>query len=161
MGRRGLMRAWRISKARRAADLSGMGAALEGGRWNDAEVAAVYLGLSPAICCLETFVHQTRRPVIPMKITELELPDDSELYLEPDVESLPVGWASLPPDRPSMFFGTAWLKSGSHLGLIVPSAVMPLERNIVLNPQHPAMERVRISRVMDFTYDERLFAVRS
>ncbi|WP_413043864.1 RES family NAD+ phosphorylase [Pseudomonas sp. YJ42] len=154
------MRAWRISKAKRAADLSGVGAALEGGRWNDAEVAAVYLGLSPAICCLETFVHQTQRPVIPMKITELELPDDPGLYLEPDVHSLPKGWASLPPDRPSMSFGTAWLKSCSHLGLIVPSAVMTLERNIVLNPMHPAMARVKISQILDFTYDERLFVLR-
>lgn len=155
------MRAWRISKARRAADLSGMGAAIDGGRWNEADVAAVYLGLSPAICCLETFVHQTRRPLIPMKITELELPDDPALYLEPELQSLPAGWACLPADRPSMAFGTAWLKGCSHLGLIVPSAVMPLERNIVLNPRHPAMGDVRIIRIHDFTYDERLFALRS
>lgn len=155
------MRAWRISKAKRAADLSGLGAAIEGGRWNEAEVAAVYLGLSPAICCLETFVHQTQRPVIPMKITEFELPEDAELYLEPSEKELPVGWAALPADKPSMSFGTDWLNHGSHLGLIVPSAVLPLERNIVLNPRHPAISRVKISRIMDFTYDDRLFAIRS
>lgn len=155
------MRAWRISKAKRAADLSGLGAAIEGGRWNEAEAAAVYLGLSPAICCLETFVHQTQRPVIPMKITEFELPEDAELYLEPSENELPVGWAALPADKPSMSFGTDWLNRGSHLGLIVPSAVLPLERNIVLNPRHPAISRVKISRIMDFTYDDRLFAIRS
>lgn len=155
------MRAWRISKAKRAADLSGLGAAIEGGRWNEAEAAAVYLGLSPAICCLETFVHQTQRPVIPMKITELQLPEDAELYLEPSEKELPVGWAALPADKPSMSFGTDWLNRGSHLGLIVPSAVLPLERNIVLNPRHPAISRVKISRIMDFTYDDRLFAIRS
>ena len=155
------MRAWRISKAKRAADLSGLGAAIEGGRWNEAEAAAVYLGLSPAICCLETFVHQTQRPVIPMKITEFELPEDAELYLEPSEKELPVGWAALPADTPSMSFGTDWLNRGSHLGLIVPSAVLPLERNIVLNPRHPAITRVKVSRIMDFTYDDRLFAIRS
>lgn len=155
------MRAWRISKAKRAADLSGLGAAIEGGRWNEAEAAAVYLGLSPAICCLETFVHQTQRPVIPMKITEFELPEDAELYLEPSEKELPVGWAALPADKPSMSLGTDWLNRGSHLGLIVPSAVLPLERNIVLNPRHPAISRVKISRIMDFTYDDRLFAIRS
>lgn len=155
------MRAWRISKAKRAADLSGLGAAIEGGRWNEAEAAAVYLGLSPAICCLETFVHQTQRPVIPMKITEFELPEDAELYLEPSEKELPVGWAALPADKPSMSFGTDWLNRGSHLGLIVPSAVLPLERNIMLNPRHPAISRVKISRIMDFTYDDRLFAIRS
>lgn len=154
------MRAWRISKASRAADLSGKGAAIEGGRWNDAEVPAVYLGLTPAICCLETFVHQTRRPVIPMKITVLELPDVPELYFEPDLNDLPEGWASLPADRPSMAYGTEWLGRNEQLGLILPSAVMRIERNIMLNPRHPAMAIVQIVEVLDFAYDERLFSVR-
>ena len=63
------MRAWRIAKAKRARDLSGTGAAMEGGRWNDIDVPAVYMGLSPAICALETFVHATRMPDYPVKIT--------------------------------------------------------------------------------------------
>lgn len=155
------MRAWRISKANRAADLSGKGAAIDGGRWNDAEVPAIYLGLSPAICCLETFVHQTGRPLIPMKIVTLELPDDQSLYLQPRIDELPVGWAALPSDRPSMTFGTAWLNRNDQLGLIVPSAVMSLERNIMLNPRHPAMAEVRIIETQDFCYDQRMFKVRS
>lgn len=154
------MRAWRISKASRATDLSGKGAAIDGGRWNDAEIPAVYLGLSPAICCLETFVHQTRRPVIPMKITVLELPDVPELYFEPALNDLPEGWASLPADRPSMAYGTAWLARNEQLGLILPSAVMRIERNIMLNPRHPAMAVVQIVEVLDFAYDGRLFLVR-
>lgn len=154
------MRAWRISKASRATDLSGRGAAIEGGRWNDAEVRAVYLGLSPAICALETFVHQTRRPVIPMKITVLELPDDPELYLEPALNALPVGWATLPADRPSMSYGTAWIASNAQFGLILPSAVMPIERNIMLNPRHPALSDVEIVEVLDFFYDDRMFKIR-
>lgn len=95
-----------------------------------------------------------------MKISVLELPDDPALFFEPDVANLPSGWASLPADRPSMAYGTAWLKSCCHLGLIVPSAVMQLERNVVLNPQHPAMVKVRIVEILDFSYDGRLFALR-
>lgn len=154
------MRAWRISKAKRASDLSGKGAAIEGGRWNDAEVPAVYLGLSPAICCLETFVHQAQRPILPMKITVLELPDAEDLYLAPSLAELPDGWASLPADRPSMSFGTAWLNSNEQLGLILPSAVLPMERNIMLNPRHPSMKDVRIIEIVDFAYDDRMFLVR-
>mgnify|MGYP001617246014 CR=1 FL=1 len=154
------MRAWRISKAKRASDLSGMGAALEGGRWNDADVPAVYLGLSPAICCLETFVHQTCRPLIPMKITVLELPDDPALYFEPALADLPEQWASQPADRPSMAYGTDWLMRNQQLGLILPSAVLPIERNIMLNPRHPAMSSVRIESILDFAYDPRMFILR-
>ncbi|KII27608.1 RES domain-containing protein [Pseudomonas fluorescens] len=151
------MKAWRIAKAKRANDLSGMGAAIEGGRWSDQDVAAVYMGLTPAICCLETFVHAGGEPTFPMKITCFELPADPTLYLEPDPKTLPEGWASLPADRPSMDFGTYWLKANTHLGLIVPSAVMVLERNVVINPSHPAVKEIKVVDVFDFMYDPRMF----
>lgn len=155
------MRAWRIAKAKRAEDLSGQGVAIEGGRWNEAEVPAVYMGLSPAICCLETFVHQASRPQIPMKLSVFKLPDDPQLYIEPSIEDLPEGWNLTPADSQSMQFGTIWLRSRKQLGLIVPSVVMPLERNIVLNPWHPAIAEVKIVEVLDFRYDERMFKVRT
>lgn len=155
------MRAWRVAKASRASDLSGQGAAIQGGRWNDKDVPVVYLGLSPAICCLETFVHASGRPLFPMKITVFELPDDDGLYLRPAPQDLPQGWNSLPADRPSMDFGSRWLKAGEQLGLIVPSAVLPLEWNILLNPRHPAIARVRVEDSFDFLYDERMFQTRA
>lgn len=151
------MLAWRIAKVKRAKDLSGQGAAIEGGRWNDQDVPAVYMGLTPAICCLETFVHADGEPTFPLVITCFELPDDKSLYLAPDAATLPPGWSTLPADRPSMDFGTAWLKSNRHLGLIVPSAVLPLERNLVINPNHPAVSKIRVLDVYDFIYDSRMF----
>ncbi|MBN6774255.1 RES family NAD+ phosphorylase [Pseudomonas granadensis] len=151
------MRAWRISKAKRAKDLSGKGAAIEGGRWNDQDVPAVYRGLTPAICCLETFVHAVGEPTMPMKITCSELPDDLSLYLDPDPRKLPDGWASQPADRPSMDFDPAWLKANSHLGLIIPSAVLAFERNIAINPNHPALSQIRVIDVFDFIYDALMF----
>lgn len=154
------MRAWRITKAKRATDLSGHGAAIEGGRWNDTETAAVYMGLSPAICCLETFVHAGSRPTFPLKLTCFRLPDNQDLYFEPDAKDLPVGWSVLPADRASMRYGTDWIKAADHLGLIVPSAVLPLERNIVINPGHPAVTQIMVEAIYDFSYDERMFVTR-
>lgn len=153
------MRAWRIAKEKRATDLSGTGAAIEGGRWNDQDVPAVYMGITPAICCLETFVHAAGEPTFPLKITCFELPAEASLYLSVEAGDLPEGWASLPADRPSMDFGTAWLKSGSHLGLIIPSAILPLELNIVINPNHPAAGQIRVVQIYDFMYDPRMFEV--
>ena len=154
------MRAWRVAKAKRADDLSGTGAAIEGGRWNEKDVPAVYMGLTPGICTLETFVHTSGRPTVALKITEFELPDDPQLYWRPEAQELPEGWASTPADRPSMGFGTRWLRSRSHLGLIVPSVVLPLEENIVINPVHPAIGKVRVVAIYDFSYDERMFSRR-
>ena len=155
------MLGWRITKAKRAADLSGMGAAIEGGRWNEMDVPAVYMGLSPAICALETFVHTASYPRVPLKITRFILPDDDTLYLEPNPADLSKGWSMLPADRPSMSYGTKWLQGKTHLGLIVPSAVLPLERNMVINPAHPAISQVRMDAMFDFIYDERMFMARS
>lgn len=116
----------------------------------------VYLGLTPSICCLETFVHADGRPKFPLLMTELELPDDPSLYWEPSLEELPEGWNSLPADVRSMDFGTRWVESASHLGMIVPSTVVPLDRNMVVNPQHPAANQIRICRMTPFTLDERM-----
>ena len=153
------MRAWRIAKEKRATDLSGKGAAIDGGRWNDQDVLAVYMGLSPAICCLETFVHAVGEPTMPLKITCFDLPAEISLYLEVEANNLPEGWASLPADRPSMDYGTTWLKSNTHLGLIIPSAILPLERNIVINPNHHAASQIKVIQVYDFMYDPRMFEV--
>lgn len=155
------MLGWRVAKARRATDLSGTGAALEGGRWNEQDVAAVYMGLTPAICCLETFVQAAGPPAVALKITCFHLPDDPALYLQPAARDLPEGWAALPADRPSMAFGTRWLNAGMHLGLIVPSAVLPLENNLVINPRHPALAQIEVLDIYDFTYDPRMFERRN
>lgn len=152
------MDAWRVGKAKHAKDLSGAGAAIVGGRWNDMDVPALYLGFTAAICCLEAFVNASGPPAFQMKLAKIRLPDEDELYLKPD--ELPDGWDSKPADRASMEFGTKWLRSQSHLGLIVPSAVLPAEFNIVINPKHPAASQILVLEVQDFFYDPRMFGKR-
>lgn len=154
------MLAYRITKAKRATDLSGKGATLEGGRWNDIDIPAVYMGLGPAVCCLETFVHTTYYPTLPLVITRFILPQNKSLYFQPNPNDLPENWANRPPDRASMAYGTAWLKGNQHLGLIVPSAVMPMENNIVINPAHPAVKHIQVDKQFDFMYDARMFEAR-
>jgi len=152
------MFAWRIAKKNRTYDLSGKGAAIEGGRWNDVDVPAVYMGLTPAICCLETFVHTSGYPALPLKITRFILPDKDSLYFQPDPSHLPVGWDAIPADRASMTYGTQWLTHVRHLGLIVPSAILPLESILVINPAHPASRQIRVDAQFDFHYDKRMFS---
>jgi RES domain-containing protein len=52
--------------------------------------------------------------------------------------------------------GTDWLKSLKSLMLRVPSAVIPNEVNLIINPMHKDMKYVKIIHVEDFTYDKRL-----
>ncbi|MFJ4142684.1 RES family NAD+ phosphorylase [Pseudomonas sp. NPDC089734] len=145
------MEVWRITAARFATDLSGQGAALFGGRWNHMKHKALYVGMTPAICALETFTHCTEVPRFALKLVQIRLPDEPELYQEADVNLLGDGWARKPADIRSMDFGTAWLRQGQQLGLIVPSSVLPQARHIMVNPLHPAAERIEILAVMDFS----------
>ncbi|QOJ10311.1 MAG: RES family NAD+ phosphorylase [Nitrosomonas sp. H1_AOB3] len=48
------------------------------------------------------------------------------------------------------------MRKGKHLGLIVPSAIIPEARNIVINPNHPMMKEVTIEMIRDFTFDAKL-----
>ncbi|WP_164669902.1 RES family NAD+ phosphorylase, partial [Pseudomonas viridiflava] len=97
----GLMQAWRLCKAKWAHTLDGMGAAQEGGRWNEQDVPAIYLALESSTCVLETFVHQSGPPLLPLVMVELALPDDASLYLRPSLSELPQGCGRLPADAPS------------------------------------------------------------
>jgi RES domain-containing protein len=52
--------------------------------------------------------------------------------------------------------GTAWLMGTTSVGLRVPSTVVPVESNVLLNPRHPEMKKVRILRNEPFRFDSRL-----
>jgi RES domain-containing protein len=39
----------------------------------------------------------------------------------------------------------------------IPSAIIPEEYNIVINPLHPNFKRVKLKEVKDFIFDARLF----
>ena len=53
----GVLRAWRLSKARYAGDFTVQGAARDGQRWNQPGQRAVHLGMTPEITVLEVLVH--------------------------------------------------------------------------------------------------------
>lgn len=41
------------------------------------------------------------------------------------------------PEAQTRAFGTAWLREKRSLALLVPSFVLPYERNVLINPLHP------------------------
>lgn len=149
------MRAWRIAKQAYALDRTGAGGLYEGGRWHELGVPVIYAGLSAEICAMEKLVHTG--PILPVDLVlvALTLPDAPDLYEEADVAALS-GWDALPPGGASIEFGTAFLRSGRALGLIVPSAVMPETRNVILNPLHRQFADVELAIERPFSFDPRL-----
>ena len=52
--------------------------------------------------------------------------------------------------------GDRWLDEGRTLILKAPSVVVPLEMNLMFNPAHPLMAKVKIDEQTPFLFDERL-----
>jgi RES domain-containing protein len=147
---------WRLTR-RAYADLSGRGGQLADGRWHTRGRPVIYCAASAALAVLEVRVHLD----LPLEL----LPDDYVLVQieAPDVlavrtimpSNLPTGWRSREDlCRP---LGDAWLDEASTALLSVPSAIIEVERNILLNPRHPDADRVVIAEVTPFGWDERLF----
>lgn len=148
------MQAWRIAKKIHALDRQGTGARLAGGRWNSPGVASIYAGLTPEIAALEKLVHAGEILPRDLVLALISLPEDDRLYRR--VRDLPAGWDALPSSTAAVRLGDEFLLSGTHLGMIVPSAIMPEAFNIVVNPAHPAFSGVAIEIVRPFEFDSRL-----
>ncbi|MDD2744855.1 MAG: RES family NAD+ phosphorylase [Rhodocyclaceae bacterium] len=149
------MRAWRIARTRYALDRSGAGGLADGGRWHAQGAPVIYAGLSAEICAMEKLAHTGHIFPADLMLVALSLPDDEALYETADVDNLP-GWAATPPGAISVDLGTVFLRSGRALGLIVPSAVVPEARNMVINPLHPRFAEVQFAVARPFVFDQRL-----
>ncbi len=52
--------------------------------------------------------------------------------------------------------GDRWLDEKRSLALAVPSAVLPRELNILIDPEHPDAQRLSVSHSEPFAFDPRL-----
>lgn len=152
------MRGWRICKRRWIKSaFNGDGARRTGGRWNHKGVAVVYASTSLALASLELFVHLEPEDM-PSDLVSIaaEVPDDiSSERIE--LTDLPGNWRAYPVQIALREIGTEWARSGRTAVLIVPSAVVPAEHNILLNPFHPKFSRVRIGVPQSFHFDPRMW----
>jgi RES domain-containing protein len=152
---------WRIATdtpSYEADDLTGAGAKKTGGRWNEADTAVVYASETRAMACLETIVHLNAGG-LPFNryLVAMEIPDDVWAAARREVPtSLPVGWDAQPAGRASLRFGTDWASSKTSSLLLVPSAIVPEEWNVLINPEHPDSRRITASKVRKWVYDPRL-----
>ncbi|MVN89556.1 RES family NAD+ phosphorylase [Mucilaginibacter aquatilis] len=145
---------YRISKCTYIDDLSGTGARLYGGRWNNIGRAMVYTASSRSLAVLEVLVHlpPTLIPDNFCQIT-LDVPDDTEVL---DMDALPRNWQDYPEPSSLKSLGDAFLKTNKHLLLKVPSAIVKEEFNYLINPLHPKARHIKIVDQKNFTFDERL-----
>jgi len=145
----------RIVKDTYADDLSGTGARLYGGRWNSKGKSMLYTASTPSLAVLEVLVHLS--PLIVPKnyfSVEIEVPDNSLLHLQ--IKDLPYNWDDILSPLSLQKIGDNFLAEGRYLLLKIPSVVVPMEFNYLINTQHAGMAKVKIVKKQPFNFDRRL-----
>lgn len=147
---------YRITKARHEATaFSGEGSRRAGGRWNFPGEAAVYCSSSLALAALETFIHlgEEGRSI---EFVFLEASIPAAVRIE-HISKLPKGWRQSPPGEASMEVGSKWFRERRSAALAVPSAAVPQELNILLNPLHSDFAKITVSKPQPFSLDSRIW----
>ena len=150
-----IITAWRITKEKyQDTAFTGEGAEDSGGRWNSQGTRIVYVSSSVSLSILEILVNLERNLVFSSYVVIPIRFDDSLLFQLND-DDLPEGWAALPPPVTSQYVGDEWVISKSSLILGIPSAVVPIETNYMINPGHPGIDKITIGKPIPLPFDER------
>lgn len=149
------MELYRILRKSYAKNLVASGAA---NRWNRNNQWVLYAASSRSLATLELLVHQNSiQPHITFAVQVISVPDKSSFIQEIEREALPKNWRSLAAYPTLQQIGGTWYESQKTLLMRVPSAVIPMEFNYVINTQHPAFsQQVKLSFLESYFWDERL-----
>jgi RES domain-containing protein len=149
------MMVFRLGRAARINDLSGTGAKLFGGRWNSAGRPVLYTSENRSLCILEVLVNSNPTYLKgTFSLATLWLDEDlGTLSLENS--DLPTNWRVYPHGYATQELGNDWLQKKTHPILKVPSAVNPLDYNLLLNPALINEKQIDILATEEFTFDQR------
>jgi RES domain-containing protein len=147
---------WRIVKsARSPSAFDGEGARLFGGRWNSPGLAVVYTAENVSLAALELLVHLQESALL-ASYSLLPASFSAALVTSFEASALPPRWNAYPGPARLRELGDAWLSERRSAVLAVPSAVVPAERNYLLNPAHPDFRKVSLGPPQRFAFDRRL-----
>lgn len=146
---------WRLTREAHQA-LDGAGARLFGGRWNSEGIPVIYASQSLSLAALEYLVHTDVEDAPPDLVAmAIELPEDAPIASVTE-DDLPPDWNQRPDHPACVELGNGWAAEGKALLLTVPSAVVPEERNVLINPVHARAGEVRVVSTRPFAFDPRL-----
>lgn len=135
--------------------LSGIGAEKVGGRWNSVGTRAVYCSENISLALLEYYVHSENIAHLPkgILVAKIQFPDD---FLVEDLVSLPERWNQYPYSSETTEVFTTLAMDSNRFALRVPSTIVGLEYNIILNPLYKDFGKVEVVDFIELPIDERL-----
>ncbi len=135
--------------------LSGIGAEKVGGRWNEVGTRAIYCSENISLALLEYYVHSENIAYLPKEIliAKIKFPDD---FVIDELKELPERWNQYPYSSKTTEIFTDLAKDRDAFALRVPSTIVGLESNIILNPLYKEFGKVEVIEFIKLPIDERL-----
>ncbi len=130
------------------------GARVMGGRWHLAGDPVIYTSEHYATAMLEKLAHF--QGILPDNQHHLEITVPAGTSYEVFVDHLAPGWRDAGTGDAARF-GHDWVQQERTAILIVPSAIAPMERNVIVNTAHAAFRAIRIGLETPVYWDRRLF----
>ncbi|MCK5202015.1 MAG: RES family NAD+ phosphorylase [Spirochaetales bacterium] len=136
---------YRLSKKKYENDISGSGSIQYPGRWNMEGTQMLYTSETSSLAILEVAVHfRTILKIEQYSIIVIEVPKKYLSITKLYAEELPDKWDEYPLISETRQIGTDWVQYNKSLLLTVPSAINPYEQNILINPNHPDFQNIKI-----------------
>ncbi|MES2863129.1 MAG: RES family NAD+ phosphorylase [Bacteroidota bacterium] len=126
-------------------------------RWNSTGLFVIYTAENCSLACLENLVHRNGfGSDSDYSLLTISFPDSVQM-LEVDSKDLPKGWNDITEKGHLICrtIGDNWIRNQQSAILLVPSAIIPNERNVLINPNHPDFKKIKFS-TQPFTFDKRL-----
>jgi RES domain-containing protein len=152
---------WRLVKATRAdSAFDGEGAFRFGGRWNSRSHRIVCASSTLSLALLEILVHLDPAAHVPDLVAlSIRVPrTDIETFKTPTADKATTLTGEL---RQTRTWGDRWIKEANSPALRVPSSIVPMESNFLINPQHPKFNKYTISAPLPFPIDNRYCPIKA
>lgn len=148
---------YRICKTKYAPRaFDGEGAFRFGGRWNTRGTRMIYTAGSLALAALEMLVHLDDDELLSTySFVTAQIPPALILPVK-DFRPLPKNWSASPSPVALQRMGDEWVRSLASAVLEVPTTIVPLEQNYLLNPAHPDFAKIKLEKSRRFRFDQRL-----
>ena len=133
--------------------LSGIGAEKVGGRWNSVGTRAVYCSENISLALLEYYIHSGDISTLPEKIVIAKIHFPNDLIVKEPEEILDT-WKAYPYTSETTQIFTEFSKDRKSFALRVPSTIIGLESNIILNPLFKDFGKVEVAEFFELPIDK-------
>jgi RES domain-containing protein len=147
------MIAYRLALARFGGQLYTSGIS---GRWNRNGETVIYASTSRSLSILENLVHRGKFGMgANFLLFILNIPESFTAQIV-TLENLSSNWSKSNSYSECQKIGSEWYQKSLNPCLVVPSAIIPEESNIVINAKHSQFSMIKIERVYSYSIDDRL-----